>query len=332
VRLTAGRAGRLLVGALLAGACCSVVAACAGGAGTAVSPASDRGSPAGAEAPAGLAVGGSEAECAAESPRVVDRDLDGVADGCEHALAEAFAPELRVDARECGWDGSVGQGRLGGEYLYAVQRTPGGAGMRIAYMPAYYRDCGWRPAVCRVTRWLCRGHPGDSELVVVDVAFDPGTRRWAAERVFLSAHCHGRSDGRCRWFGGAELERFAWADGRTRGAPVVWVAHGKHGGYPTAAACAGGHWGYDGCGGNRAARRFPVASLRQNAGSRARPFPHGRGADCIGADEAGWESAAAKAGTRECFWDERARFRGWQAAEGEGATGYARYLREVAGF
>jgi hypothetical protein len=276
----------------------------------------------------GLSVGWTEARCSAGG----DRDLDGVADACEHALAQAFAPELRVDARECGWDASVGDGRLGGEYLYAVQRRPSGEGMRIAYMPAYYRDCGWRLPVCRLTGWLCRGHDGDSEIVVVDVAFDARTQRWAAERVFLSAHCHGRSDGRCRWFEGRELERFAWAAGRPRGAPVVWVAHGKHGGYPSAAACGGGHWGYDGCRGNRTVRRFPVVSQRQNAGSRARPFPHGLGADCIGGDEAVWGSRVPKAGMRECFWDERAHFRGWQADDGEGATGYARYLLEVAEF
>ncbi|MEW5926383.1 MAG: hypothetical protein AB1941_02735 [Gemmatimonadota bacterium] len=284
----------------------------------------------GSAAPAGLVVGWTEARCVGTSAG--DADQDGVADRCEQELVEAFAPLLMVDERECGWDHSVGEGRLGGEYLYAVQRRPSGEGMRIAYMPAYYRDCGWRLPVCRVTWWLCRGHDGDSELIVVDVAFDPRAQRWATERVFLSAHCHGRSDGRCRWFAGRELERFAWAEGRPRGAPVVWVAHGKHGGYPSAAACGGGHWGYDGCGGNRTKSRFPVASPRQNAGSRTRPFPHGRGADCIGADEVGWGSAVPKPGTRECFWDERARFRGWRAEDGEGATGYARYLREVAGF
>jgi hypothetical protein len=293
---------------------------------------SDRASPTETATPAGLALAWTETECAAGDSAGGDRDEDGVKDACEHELAAAFAPVLRVDERECGWDASVAGGRLGGEYLYAVQRWPSGGGLRIAYMPAYYVDCGWRLPVCRMAWWLCRGHQGDSELILVDVAFDARARRWATERVFLSAHCHGRSDGRCRWFQGAELGRFAWADGRPRGAPVVWVAHGKHGGYPSAAACDGGHWGYDGCGGNRTARRFPVASPRQNAGSRARPFPHGRGADCIAADEVGWGSAAAKPGTRECFWDAGARFRGWRGVEGEGATGYGRYLREVAGF
>ena len=326
------RLARTLLGVLLAGAPLCIASVSVSGSRAAAYALSDRGSHVDTGVPAGLALGWTEAGCSAADSVGGDRDRDGVADGCEHGLAAAFAPVLRVDERECGWDASVAGGRLGGEYLYAVQRRASGGGMRIAYMPAYYLDCGWRLPVCRVTWWLCRGHQGDSELIVVGVVFDLRARRWATERVFLSAHCHGRSDGRCRWFEGPELERFAWADGQRRGAPVVWVAHGKHGGYPSAGACDGGHWGYDGCGGNRAARRFPVASPRQNAGSRARPFPHGRVADCIGPDEAGWGSAAAKPGTRECFWDAGARFRGWQAAEGEGATGYGRYLREVAGF
>ncbi|HEV2146254.1 MAG TPA: hypothetical protein VGR37_02465 [Longimicrobiaceae bacterium] len=279
-----------------------------------------------------LAVGWTEAECLAGGASA-DRDLDGVLDRCEHDLAAAFAPVLRVDERECGWDESVAPGRIGGEYLYAVQRRPSGDGLRIAYMPAYYRDCGWSLPVCRLTPSVCEGHAGDSEMVALDVAFDPRTARWETRRVFLSAHCHGRSAGRCRWYEGRGLERFSWADGVRRGAPLVWVAHGKHGGYPTAAECDTGHWGYDGCRGNRTAYRFPVASPRQNAGSRTHPFPHGSGEECIGPREAGWRSDVPDPAARECFWDPAARFRGWQGAEaGAGATGYGRYLREVAGF
>ncbi len=254
-----------------------------------------------------------------------------MADGCEHALAAAFAPVLVFDARECGWDPGVD--RVAGGYLYAVQRVPAAATARIAYLPAYARDCGWDLPVCRVTGWLCDGHPGDSEVVVLDAAYDPTAGRWSTERVFLSAHCHGRSDGRCRWFGGRELERFGWAEGAARGAPVVWVASGKHGGYPSRAACGGGHWGYDGCGGNRAARRFPVVSPRQNAGSRERPFPAGGGRECVRAAELPWPLPGADPARAECFWTGEGEFRGWQEpGGGAGATPYGRYLAGVAGF
>ena len=46
-----------------------------------------------------------------------------------------------------------------------------------------------------------------------------------------------------------------------------------------------------------------------------------RGAGITGAD----------AEAEECFWDRHARFRGWQP-DAPGVTGYARYLREIAGF
>ncbi|MDP9347746.1 MAG: hypothetical protein M3P24_01150 [Gemmatimonadota bacterium] len=261
------------------------------------------------------------AEACATAPGAADADGDELRDACEHALAAAFAPLLVFDAAECGWDTSVTPARVGGGYLYAAQ--PVGEHVRVAYLPAYYRDCGWRQPVCQVTRWLCDGHPGDSEAVVVELSRDPSPVGWRLERVFLSAHCHGRSAGRCRWYPAEKLES-------VRGAPVVWVASGKHGGYPSRAACDGGHWGYDSCDRNSARVRFPVLTPRQNIGSRARPFPYAGGRDCVGPEVAGWGSALADPAARECFWEEGAAFRGWQRKGG--ATGYARYLREVAGF
>lgn len=265
--------------------------------------------------------------CAAAPRSAGDADRDGTEDGCEHALAAAFAPLLVFDEGECGWDASVPPGRVGGEYLYAVQGAGEGR-VRVAYLPAYYGDCGWRLPACRVTPWLCHPHVGDSEMVVVEAA-PAGGDQWRAERVFLSAHCHGRSAGWCRWYSGGEMERFRWVDGVVRGAPVVWVAHGKHGNYPSPGACGAGHWGYDDCARNRASRRYPVVSPRQNAGSRAAPFPYAGGRECIGADAVGWGSTLPAAGAVECFWDPAASFRGWQRGEGGGATGYGRQLRDL---
>jgi hypothetical protein len=262
-------------------------------------------------------------EACSSPPRTADADQDGLADACEHALAAAFAPVLVFDAGECGWDVSVTPARVGGGYLYAAQRL--GERVRIAYFPAYYRDCGWREPVCLLTRWLCDGHAGDSEAIVLELIPDGDGAGWRTERVFLSAHCHGRSAGRCRWYAAEELES-------VRGTSVVWVASGKHGGYPSRAACDGGHWGYDSCDRNAVRVRFPVLTLRQNVGSRARPFPYAGGRDCVGPEVAGWGSTLPDPAARECFWEERAEFRGWRREGGGGATGYARYLREVAGF
>jgi len=275
----------------------------------------------------GVRTGRTAETCTVSPGSADDADRDGTDDGCEHALAAAFAPLLVLDDTECGWDASVPPGRVGGEYLYAVQGSERGR-VRIAYLPAYYRDCGWRLPVCRLTPWLCRPHAGDSELIVVEVA-PAGGDRWRAERVFLSAHCHGRSAGWCRWYSGSELDGFGWVDGAARGAPVVWVASGKHGGYPSPAACGAGHWGYDGCGRNRVSRRYPVLSRRQNVGSRAVPFPYAGGKECIGREAVGWGSALPAPGAVECFWDPAAAFRGWQSGAGGGATAYGRQLRDL---
>lgn len=109
-----------------------------------------------------------------------------------------------------------------------------------------------------------------------------------------------------------ELERFRWADGARRGAPVVWVASGKHGGYPSRASCDSGHWFYDSCGRNTVRVRFPVRGARQNIGSRARPFVGLTGFPCVLAESFGWGSDIPDPAARECLWSEAGEFRGWR--------------------
>lgn len=278
----------------------------------------------------GLRVGWTEAACDAAA---VDADRDGTDDRCEQALATAFAPLLVVDSAECNWDPTVGNGRLGGEYLFAVQRDREGGQLRVAYLPAYYRDCGWRSPACRLTPWLCEPHAGDSEIVVVQVSASGGGDRWTTDGVFLSAHCHGRSDGNCRWYRSAELDLFRWADARPRGAPTVWVASGKHGNYPSRERCDTGHWYYDSCDRNTASYRFPIVSVRQNIGSRAIPFAGRLGSDCVTPTQIGWGSERTDPAARECMWRLDGGFRGWQSvSSGDAPAAYGRYLLERAGF
>jgi hypothetical protein len=191
-------------------------------------------------------------------------------------------------------------------------------------LPAYYLDCGWDGLPCVTRGRPCSAHPGDSELIVVEVRHDGATRRWVAQGVFLSAHCFGRSAGRCRWYDGDELAGFTWRLGVRRGAPRVWVAKGKHAHYPSARECDTGHWYYDSCDGNDVVYRFPITSSVQNIGSRRRPLPGtGTTAGCVA-------GAGARTGTIECFWDPSRRFEGWQRARlGAGATSYARVLAAV---
>jgi hypothetical protein len=117
-----------------------------------------------------------------------DIDNDGVHNGCENAMAAAFAPEMIFTTR-CDWDAALS--RMGGEYYFAVQlaKTQVYGSLRIAYLPAYYWDCGGIHEVCQFPFVSCGGHPGDSEFILVDITYDFGTQHWETDQVFLSAHC-----------------------------------------------------------------------------------------------------------------------------------------------
>jgi hypothetical protein len=234
-----------------------------------------------------------------------------------------------VDSRDCLWRSEPAPPRLGGGYLFAARPVSGG--VRIAFLPAYFRDCGWTRTVCAIRGRDCGAHAGDSELIVVDVEPSANPGRWQTTAVFLSAHCFGRADGRCRWYRGDDLRSFAWVDGTPMSAPRVWVSRGKHAHYPSARACDTGHWFYDTCDENRTVMRFPVISATQNVGSRDRPRPGARG--CLSTAELPLGADGAVAGARECLWDPAQPFGGWQSdGSGSRTTPYALYLMRIAGF
>ncbi|MGH7481937.1 MAG: hypothetical protein ACRELV_07260, partial [Longimicrobiales bacterium] len=225
------------------------------------------------------------AGCALDVARdTADADGDGLGEDCEFALAAAFAPLLVVDSTACNfvrpvsgsgasWEDAASPGRLEGGYLFAVE--PADGAVRIVYLPAYTRDCGWSGLKCVVALGDCEGHAGDSEVVAVDVVDGQAEAEaggWRAVAVFLSAHCEGEianahGGGGCRWYRGEELGRFRWPHGRGSGA-TVWVSSGKNANYPSRAACDAGHYALDTCDANTAVYRFPVASTAQNIGSR----------------------------------------------------------------
>ena len=270
--------------------------------------------------PEGLAIGWTQASCFRAA---TDTDVDGVDDACELAVAAAFAPLLVVNPSGCNWDTTVEPPRLGGGYLFAAQRV--GDALRVAYLPAYFRDCGWSGVKCALPGVDCEAHAGDSEMIALDIVVD-GAQRWRTARVFLSAHCFGRTGAGCLWYEADELAQFAWYMGRTAGAPMVWVAEGRQANYPSRHACDAGHHAIDTCDRHTLAYRFPIYSNAQNVGSADRPAT----ADgCMRAADMPLRSARAGSGM-ECFWTGRA-FRGWNTAS-EGATPYLRYLREIAGF
>jgi hypothetical protein len=284
-------------------------------------------------APVGTAVPWTLERCRAAED---DRDADGVDDECELALARAFAPELVVDPRDCSWDGAARPPRLGAGYVFAVETTRDARAIRIAFLPAYYRDCGWQGLPCITRGRGCSAHDGDSEIIVVEAHYDSAAVRWVTDAIFLSAHCFGRSAGRCRWYSGASLPHFTWTRGIQRAAPRIWVARGKHANYPSSRECDTGHWYYDSCDGNSVAYRFPIQSSSQNIGSRRRPLPRRDAAvpeGCINAAQLPLRSSAIELGTHECFWDRVMPFRGWQHNRGaDASTSYSRVLGFAAGF
>ena len=262
-------------------------------------------------------------DCAGAGP---DSDGDGLSDACELHLARGFAPILVTSSTTCNVEANAAGRRLGGGYLFLVRPTPAGA--LIAYLPAYFQDCGWSGPKCLLPGLSCAPHEGDSELIAVDLRREGS--RWRLDGVFLSAHCFGRSSPGCRWYRGPDLGLFDWSREGGSAGPVVWVADGRNANYPSRGACDRGHRFVDTCAGSRLRYTFPVYADR-NIGSRARPIEAGGARPgCVPSERIDPGNASTAPGALECFWDEDARFRGWQGA-GHGVTPYARYLREVAG-
>jgi len=243
-----------------------------------------------------------------------DIDGDRLRDACEYQLAAAFAPML-VQPNE----DYFGQGAgVPGEYLFAVGPAPSSAGIRIAYMPAYYID--WGDEYLGFDK-----HTGDSEFIIVEVLNDVGTTRWRTVSVFLSSHCGSTfpvlgfsDDPNCQWFG---PENFDWLNGVYEGAPVVWVSNGKHSNYASFARCQGGTF-IDRCDGSaRVYRRFPI-SPEFHVLPLARPD---------------WYLIKARRGKYPAIIDSaiedfyhgatETKFNGWQWPGVEGSTPYGDILR-----
>ncbi|MGH7608282.1 MAG: hypothetical protein ACREME_13195, partial [Gemmatimonadales bacterium] len=118
---------------------------------------------------------------------------------------------------------------------------------------------------------------------------------------------------------------FAWVDGTIRGAPIIWVADGKHANYSSREDCdLGGLSGSDTCDRNDRFYRFPVRFAPQNIWSRATPHE-----PCV--DASLWGSTRVAPGTTECFWPRRT-FYGWQGLELIGSTAYSDILAQYAGW
>lgn len=250
-----------------------------------------------------------------------DADDDGLSDACELALSRAFAPLLMMHSTRCTLPAAGTQDRVAGGYFHAAQPERGV--VRLVYMPAYYRDCGWTGAKCIFVD--CSGHAGDSEIIAIDVRqLENGA--WATDAIFLSAHCFGTSDGKCRWYRDDDLEQFEWVSDIDRGAPVVWVSDARNANYPSYAACERGHWRIDSCDSASVPYAFPVTAER-NIGSRAVPLVNGEHPPgCVSGEFVEpLDRMIVAPDAVECFWSAEAPFGGWQGVDG-GETAYGEYL------
>lgn len=264
-----------------------------------------------------------------------DVDHDGLADHCEDALAEAFRPELVYSPYDC---------NMGMEPYWAAKYFPVAEGVdrvRIAYLFAYYEDCGipsQYALYCTIGEFMgtyltyggilddkyagifwtanepkCDGHFGDSEFVTIDLMYDTSTHHWRTVSMFFSAHWNTSGD-KSRNVLASELEFPGPVPG---GYPNVWVSAGKHANYPTRAVCENDGQIADYCDGNYLRMRIR-ASPQYNVGSAQKNLIN-TGTCVSGGTLIQYYPELYRT---ECFWGNSG-FNGWNAdVSGTIPTGY----------
>ena len=220
-----------------------------------------------------------------------DTDQDGLGDLCEFMLTKAFAPEMVSWSRH---DGGTAE-NIGGEFYWGARVISTGlfAGtVMLAYLPAYYEDLG-EPASG------LSAHPGDSEIIILYVRYNPATSHWILKASHLSEHTvYGYNGSNLN-----DIDDYATGEypGRKGGFPRVWVAKFKHANYGSRMKClAGGFGGLDVCDTYSYSHkwRYPVVESR-NIGSSSVKLN-----DCEYSDYAPGPEI-------ECLWDTTSRFQGW---------------------
>jgi hypothetical protein len=239
------------------------------------------------------------------NPLIQDADADWLDDTCEYELAKAFAPTLYMASLD---------GCDGGEPYWAAKYFPNAEPgnwdelVRIAYMPAYYSDCGFH------------GHGGDSEFIMLGVKFNRLSRHWELVEAFLSSHegtfvdaIEWHSD----WHTGNDLHYPATSP--RAGFPEVWIAKAKHANYRTKGLCDDGGLTFDTCADNIARGRIRVYGSRNVGSPLLDRFPVPYGARSTNPHNAPLDEVAE-------FFYTRANFMGWQHGVA-GVTPYSDFLR-----
>jgi hypothetical protein len=284
---------------------------------TAITPCSETGSGAPPEPP-GINMPGRTMYSCLHPTSTNDHDRDGLANECEEPIAAAFAPMLVQNRWEDGYDAA--NNWVGGEYYFAVRKHWEYQNnnyvdiIRIAYLPAYYFDRG------NYT------HTGDSEFIILDVIFSQQSGRFRLQKAFLSSHCGAQFltfdfDPNCQWWTPPDFSE--WVSSYA-GAPVVWVAIGKHANYPTWNLCQGAQLGYESCRGNDLRVRFPITpgfNLGHQGAALPMPVPGRRG------------SVYTNTGRTEHLTLAGGSFRGWQSdIWGDAPASYGTILQNFGWF
>lgn len=217
-----------------------------------------------------------------------DADGDAMRDSCEHSLAYAFRPYLRIQGSD------VCPAR---EPYWSATHASSVRGARIFYALSYYHDCG-RGSI----GGLGGPHYGDSEFIVVLLRNFAGTNIWAVESVTMSAH-HGTGSQATRTFPHDD-SRLTYPDQR-RGAPLVWAALDKHANYPTRDECDAGGYGYDECFFNFSDVRVETLASANIGNSTQNVYPTTRALNTPTRSRAGHPGV-------ESFWTTTFKFCGWQ--------------------
>jgi len=259
-----------------------------------------------------------------------DVDRDGTSDYCEEVLAERFRPALSFGRYDCD---------TGHEPYWAAKAFPaqGGFRMRIAYLFSYYWDCGSDQGFnCAVLQWVgtvlsfnglihygelpispddpCASHQGDSEFLIVDLAYAAGVSHWYVDQAFFSAHWMRPGDH-------SALVPGYWLTypEKVGGYPLVFASQGKHANYATRSACANTSLPQDYCNSNPDRGVRLAFSTYHNIGSAHQNMIN------PGACVTGGRLVAyypENYGT-ECFWVPRQKFKGWERyAQEHDATPY----------
>ena len=254
-----------------------------------------------APAPPGIFISTAVTSTTCFSGAGTDTDQDGLSDRCENDLAAAFAPQLAI----------TGADRTSREPHWAAKGYPASKIVRIAYLLSYHYDDGPSTSWCNnnvpelfsVEGWrkVCSGHYGDSELIVLDVYYNPATQRWLLDCATYSAHESWTL--KCRTSTAQSYTFGVVYPDKQGGYPRSYVAYKKHANYFTEAACdSGAMLGTDSCSPTRYERVYAGGNV--NIGSRA---VHSMWQDCVLTTT----PIFASIGKKECYWTVKA-FGGWQ--------------------